>query len=200
MRDPYQVLGVSKILSARTKSKAPIASWRKNCIPTSIRAARISRQNSRKSPRPTICCRTRTSTTGASTVARSISGPGAWFQGVAAVMVGVAAVALAAVPMPAATPSPNSTRMIFFRIHECQIRAARGAGGGGAPEETIYALAIPFVEAALGGKKRVTLAQGKTIDVMIPAGVTEGHKLRLRGKVPVEVMPSSRCISEPHPW
>ena len=56
-----------------------------------------------------------------------------------------------------------------------------GAGGVRGPDVT-YSLAIPFVEACLGGKRRVTLSSGKTIDISIPAGITEGHKLRLRGQ------------------
>ncbi len=44
-----------------------------------------------------------------------------------------------------------------------------------------YEITIPFIEACLGGKKRVTLANNKTIDVNVPPGTEEGHKLRLRG-------------------
>lgn len=44
-----------------------------------------------------------------------------------------------------------------------------------------YEITIPFVEACLGGKKRVTLSGNKTIDVNIPPGTEDGHKLRLRG-------------------
>jgi DnaJ-class molecular chaperone len=59
----------------------------------------------------------------------------------------------------------------------------RGAGPGNirGPDVT-YSLAIPFVEAALGGKRRLTLSSGKTIDVTIPPGTDEGNKLRLRGQ------------------
>ncbi|HEU0117042.1 MAG TPA: J domain-containing protein [Alphaproteobacteria bacterium] len=61
-----------------------------------------------------------------------------------------------------------------------------GGGRGGAKEplrgnDVTYSLAVPFLEAALGGKRRVTLQSGKTIDVTIPPGTTEGNKLRLRG-------------------
>lgn len=60
----------------------------------------------------------------------------------------------------------------------------RGAGGGPnvrGPDVT-YSLSIPFSEACLGGKRRVTLTGGKTIDVTIPPGTDEGNKLRLRGQ------------------
>jgi len=64
------------------------------------------------------------------------------------------------------------------------MNAARRGRGGPSPggESTTYTLDIGFIEACLGGKKRVALASGKTIDVTIPAGVVEGHKLRLRGQ------------------
>jgi DnaJ-class molecular chaperone len=44
-----------------------------------------------------------------------------------------------------------------------------------------YSLAVPFVEASLGGKRRVTLTSGKTIDITVPPATEDGHKLRLRG-------------------
>jgi DnaJ-class molecular chaperone len=44
-----------------------------------------------------------------------------------------------------------------------------------------YTLEVPFVEASKGGKQRVTLANGKTIDVNVPPGTKSGDKLRLRG-------------------
>lgn len=53
--------------------------------------------------------------------------------------------------------------------------ASRGA-------DVTYALNVPFVDAVLGNKQRVTLASGKTIDVSIPPGTEDGHKLRLRGQ------------------
>ena len=58
-------------------------------------------------------------------------------------------------------------------------RSSAGTGSGG---DAAYTLAIPFVEACLGGKRRVTLSAGKTVDINIPAGIDEGHKLRLRGQ------------------
>ncbi|MFY9288665.1 MAG: J domain-containing protein [Alphaproteobacteria bacterium] len=61
-----------------------------------------------------------------------------------------------------------------------------GRGKRGQPHakgaDVTYSLAIPFVDAARGGKRRVTLESGKTIDVTVPPGTQEGHKLRLRGQ------------------
>jgi len=45
-----------------------------------------------------------------------------------------------------------------------------------------YHLEIDFLEAALGAKKRISLPEGDTLDLNVPAGVTDGQVLRLRGK------------------
>ncbi len=57
-----------------------------------------------------------------------------------------------------------------------------GMGAGARGNDVTYATSISFVEAALGGKKRVTLSNEKTLDITIPAGVEEGYKLRLKGQ------------------
>jgi DnaJ-class molecular chaperone len=43
-------------------------------------------------------------------------------------------------------------------------------------------LRVTFAEAALGARKRMTLATGKTIEVAVPAGSETGSKLRLKGQ------------------
>jgi DnaJ-class molecular chaperone len=62
----------------------------------------------------------------------------------------------------------------------------RGRKAGGMPpprgNDVTYSLAVPFTEAVLGSKRRVTLSSGKTIDVTVPAGTDDGNKLRLRGQ------------------
>jgi len=45
-----------------------------------------------------------------------------------------------------------------------------------------YTLAVEFIEAATGAKKRVVMADGKTLDISIPAGLQDGQALRLRGQ------------------
>ena len=45
-----------------------------------------------------------------------------------------------------------------------------------------YALPIDFLEAAKGAKKRVTMADGRTIDLTIPPGVHDRQTLRLKGQ------------------
>ena len=71
-----------------------------------------------------------------------------------------------------------------------------GAGGGGfggfSGAETAEApargsdiglsLSVSLAEAALGAKKRVKLPTGKDIEVTIPAGITDGQQVRLRGQ------------------
>lgn len=45
-----------------------------------------------------------------------------------------------------------------------------------------YRLAISFVDAATRKDQRITLADGKTIDLKLPAGVEDGTQMRLKGK------------------
>lgn len=69
----------------------------------------------------------------------------------------------------------------------------RGAGGGfggfggrAAPPQRganmSYRLAVPFVDAATLAPQRITLADGKTIDLKLPAGVESGTQMKLAGK------------------
>jgi len=57
-----------------------------------------------------------------------------------------------------------------------------GNGAGGMRGSDIsYMVNVSFIEASLGGKKRVSLSD-KTLDITIPPGIEEGHKLRLKGQ------------------
>jgi DnaJ-class molecular chaperone len=47
-------------------------------------------------------------------------------------------------------------------------------------ETAAQSLRLSFVEAALGGRRRVALADGRTVEVTIPPGVETGQRLRLR--------------------
>ncbi len=64
----------------------------------------------------------------------------------------------------------------------------RSAGFGGARRPPAkganiqYRLKVPFVDAAAGKDQRITLADGKTIDLKLPAGVENGTQMRLKGK------------------
>jgi DnaJ-class molecular chaperone len=61
-----------------------------------------------------------------------------------------------------------------------------GAGRARAAPEPVrntnYKLKVPFEEATAGVRKRVTLSDGKVVDMAIPAGSETGAKLRLKGQ------------------
>lgn len=67
-------------------------------------------------------------------------------------------------------------------------RRGFGAGGHGAGGfdmsgmPVTYSLRVPFLVAARGGKQRVDLPDGKTLDIDIPEGMTDGQTLRLKGQ------------------
>jgi DnaJ-class molecular chaperone len=75
----------------------------------------------------------------------------------------------------------------FMGMGAGRARHAKSAGGKGETgglrgSDVTYTTSVTFVEACLGGKKRVTLTNDKTLDITIPAGVEDGHKLRLKGQ------------------
>lgn len=82
----------------------------------------------------------------------------------------------------------------FGDIFEGLFGGGRGRGGGGgfsgfnrggAPSRGAnvnYRLAVDFVDAATRATQRITLQDGKTIDVKLPAGVESGTQMRLAGK------------------
>lgn len=64
-----------------------------------------------------------------------------------------------------------------------------GFGGGGASRRAppkganvAYKLAVSLPDAAARATQRITLADGKTIDLKLPAGVEDGTQMRLAGK------------------
>ncbi len=80
-----------------------------------------------------------------------------------------------------------------FSVEDILAEIFGGAGGGfrggfggrttrqrGA--DTQHRLRVPFLEAALGAKKRITLPDGHSIDLAIPAGIESGQTLRLKGQ------------------
>lgn len=70
--------------------------------------------------------------------------------------------------------------------------AGMGGGMGGgfgsrrAPQrkgpDIQYRLRVPFADAATRRDQRITLSDGKTVDLKLPAGVEDGTQLRLKGK------------------
>ena len=64
-----------------------------------------------------------------------------------------------------------------------ELFARARAGNRAAPgSDVLYRLELDFLEAVNGGKRLVTLADGKTLDVVIPAGTRDAQTLRLRRK------------------
>jgi DnaJ-class molecular chaperone len=67
-------------------------------------------------------------------------------------------------------------------------RTRAGTAGGARREvhmrgqDMRYHLDIDFLDAALGAKRTVTMPDGKSIEITVPAGVRDGQTLRLGGK------------------
>ena len=69
---------------------------------------------------------------------------------------------------------------------------AQGAGSGSRPQgfgrappkgaNVQYRLNVPFADAATRASQRITLSDGKTIDLKLPAGLEDGSQMRLAGK------------------
>ena len=58
----------------------------------------------------------------------------------------------------------------------------RSAGPARPGENISYRLNVPFIDAALRTRQRLTLADGKIIDLTLPDTLTSGTQLRLKGK------------------
>ena len=63
---------------------------------------------------------------------------------------------------------------------------SRGAGARGFSaqrgEDVRYRMEVDFLDAANGGRRRVTMSDGRSLDLAIPAGVTSGQTLRLKAQ------------------
>jgi len=77
---------------------------------------------------------------------------------------------------------------IFADLMRGRAGAQRGAWGGAEGQfrmrggDVQYTLPVEFLEAVNGAKKRVDMPGGKTLDIAIPAGATDGQTLRLKGQ------------------
>jgi DnaJ-class molecular chaperone len=71
-------------------------------------------------------------------------------------------------------------------IFEGLFGSGGARGGRAAPPQrganVNYRLAVPFEDAALRKPQRITLQDGKTIDLKLPAGVENGTQMKLGGK------------------
>lgn len=85
----------------------------------------------------------------------------------------------------------------FGDIFEGLFGGRGGGGGGGGPfggfggrgnappakgANIAYRLSVSFIDAATQAMQRITLGDGKTIDLKLPAGVETGTQMRLAGK------------------
>ncbi|WP_035679169.1 DnaJ C-terminal domain-containing protein [Azospirillum brasilense] len=84
-----------------------------------------------------------------------------------------------------------------------------GRGGGAMPMKggnLGMALTVDFLAAAKGGKRRVTMPDGKTLDIDLPAGLEDGGTIRLKGQglpgsnggPPGDALVTVKVT--PHPW
>ena len=82
-------------------------------------------------------------------------------------------------------------------------RAGRARGPG---RDELYALTVGFLEAVNGATRRLTLPDGRSLDVTIPVGTEDGQVLRLRGQGGQGHKGASNGDAlieihvEPHPW
>jgi DnaJ-class molecular chaperone len=75
----------------------------------------------------------------------------------------------------------------MFRNGQSPFGTAGAAGQGGGPRQARgadrqYSLTVSFLEAAAGANRRLSLPDGRTLDVVIPPGLQDGQTLRLRGQ------------------
>ncbi len=72
----------------------------------------------------------------------------------------------------------GNTDDLFAELFRQQARQSRRAPGA----DLRYRLSVDFLDAINGASKRITLPDGGTLDVALPAGIQQGQTLRLRGK------------------
>lgn len=80
-----------------------------------------------------------------------------------------------------AQPGPDAFEDLFGGIFGQGAGRTRGFG----PQkgaDVRYRLEVDFLEAVAGGPKRVTMADGRALDINIPAGVETGQTLRLKAQ------------------
>ena len=63
-----------------------------------------------------------------------------------------------------------------------EIFGRRGPRAKARGQDVGYTFSVEFTEAINGAKKRVVMADGKALDIAIPAGLNDGQTLRLRGQ------------------
>lgn len=71
---------------------------------------------------------------------------------------------------------------LFSELFRAQARGGGGATFRASGADVRYRLAVEFLEALKGARKSVVMPEGKTLDIVIPAGVRAGQTLRLKGQ------------------
>jgi DnaJ-class molecular chaperone len=82
----------------------------------------------------------------------------------------------------AGQPYQNYSGFTDFADHDILSELFRRGVNNARGPDVHYHLPIEFLEAITGETKRLTLPEGGTLDVTIPAGIQDGQVLRLRGK------------------
>ncbi len=78
--------------------------------------------------------------------------------------------------------TPSSMRGFFEGLFGEGGRGQRGFRMRARGADVSYSLPVEFLEAAKGATKRVTVGEGHTIDLTVPAGVRDRQTLRLKGQ------------------
>ncbi|MGF1545144.1 MAG: DnaJ C-terminal domain-containing protein [Parvularculaceae bacterium] len=72
---------------------------------------------------------------------------------------------------------PREGRQQGFQTNGAKRRAGEARG-----RDLRYRIEVAFLDAARGGKKRVTMPDGRELELNLPAGLEDGQTLRLRGQ------------------
>ena len=83
---------------------------------------------------------------------------------------------------PAGGPGAGASFEDLSDIFSDLFGARRGGVQAVRGRDVRYRMEVDFLEAAAGAKKRVTMPDGKTLDLAIPSGLDDGQTLRLRGQ------------------
>lgn len=75
--------------------------------------------------------------------------------------------------------SPEDLESLFGGAFRDQFEAREANRRG---HDIHYSLTVDFMDAARGAVRRLNLPDGRTLDVTIPAGLRDGHVLRLKGQ------------------
>jgi len=73
--------------------------------------------------------------------------------------------------------SPEELEELLGRAFAERSASFRARGG-----DVQYGLTVDFLDAATGAVRRMSLPDGRTLDVTIPPGLRDGHVLRLKGQ------------------